>query len=175
MARKITSLFYIVYMNDYFETELDRVNRYFRHKIVNIITIPTIFGHMDPKNIPQFSTGFFLQACDVGIWLLSTADDRKGKRDFFFHSSVIKIEEVGEINLDNLPKFEKDILIQETKNYEQERKERIQEELKDIEQKPDVVDPTDHSEISRRINDVQKMVAERKEQEKDDQDFLEKR
>jgi len=160
-------------MNDYLETELDKLNRFFRYKIVNIITVPTIFGNMDPKNIPQFSTGFFLQASDVGIWILSTSENRKGMKDFFYHDKIINIQEVGQIDLNNLPKFEKDILTQEFKSYEKERKEKIKEEFEKVEEKPDVIDPTDHSGIARRISEVQEMVSKRK--EKEENNFLEKR
>ncbi len=162
-------------MNDYFETELDKLNRFFRYKIVNIITITPIFGNMEPINIPQFATGFFLQASETGVWILSTSDNRKGKKDYFYHNQIIKIEEVGEIDLNGLPQFEKDILIQESNSYEKERKEELKEELKDIEDKPDVTDPKDHSEISQRISDVQKMVEERNQKRDEEQDFLEKR
>lgn len=160
---------------DYLETDLDKINRYYRNKIVTIITTPTMFGPTDIKNLAEFSTGCFLEATDSGVWLLSLSNNL---RDFFYHDKIIKIETSQEIDLTDLSEEQKTTLDTEFKKYEA----RVQREIdllghnlrKDSnKQVPDVLNPNDNTGINNMIHQVQDML--KNQEETKDNDFLQTR
>ncbi len=159
---------------EYLENELDKINRYYRHKLVNIITIPPIYN-ISPDQIPIYFSGIFMEASEIGIWLMYASGDRKGKTDFYYHDKVIKIEEAGKIDINDLDIESKNKIKEAIKNYENKRKEEIEEYNKNV-ITPDIKDPSDQNGINEMLTKVQEMVLEnKKNQEKNDKDFLLKR
>jgi hypothetical protein len=116
-----------------------------------------------------------MEASEIGIWLMYASGDRKGKTDFYYHDKVIKIEEAGKIDINDLDIESKNKIKEAVKNYENKRKEEIEEYNKNI-ITPDIKDPSDQNGINEMLTKVQEMVLEnKKNQEKNDKDFLLKR
>lgn len=155
------------------ESELDRLNKYYRNKIVTLIPTRTAIEYV-PENIPSFCTGMFLEAMESGIWLLSL---RTNKRDFFYHDKIVKIEEVDLIDINCLPEKTREEVTLELKSYdERKKKEKLElqkqiQEIEDLKDKsndiPDVIDPMNISGINEMLERAKKMI--------DENNFLEKR
>jgi hypothetical protein len=156
---------------EYFESDLDKVNRYYRFTLVNIITVPTVFN-ISVENIPQVFAGIFLEANESGVWIMSMSESRKGKKYFHYHDKIIKIEEAGKINIDSLEDKYKEEIKRDIRKYEEKRKKEI--ELYNNDSSiPDVVDPNDTVSVNDMLSKVQEMIKENK---KDDgNNFLHKR
>lgn len=149
-------------MKNYIETACDKLNRIFRYKMINIIPVSSIFSPVNPTIIPLFSSGIFLEANELGIWISSTSDENKGKKLFFYHDKIIKIEEIESISANDCKDIKKIY-----DKYDEDRNN----EIKDIyEDAPDVIDPSDHNRINEMIEKAQKIILENK-----TNDFLEKR
>jgi len=161
-------------MNDYLETELDKLNRMFRCKIINVITTPTLFGAIEPSGVPFFSTGIFLEATETGIFTISMSDARKWKKDFFYHDKIIKLEEVGLVSTGEIPSNEREILESTAKQYEERRKTEIDSANKERENVPDNPDPKDQKQTVDMLSKIQKMIIDRK-TDKDPHSFLDQR
>jgi len=159
---------------EYLETELDKVNRRYRSKLVNIITIPPIYN-ITPEQIPRYFSGIFMEASDVGVWVMSMSNDRRGKLDFYYHDKIIKIEEAGSINIDELEPDQRDKIKQSIKKYEDNRKKEIESYNAKFDT-PDIKDPNDHEGINSMLNKVQQMVLDnKKNNDNSPGDFLQKR
>lgn len=159
---------------EYLENELDKINRYYRYKLINVITIPPVYN-ISPDQIPIYFSGIFMEASDTGIWLMYAAGDRKGKIDFYYHDKIIKIEEAGKIDINDLDPDSKNKIKESIKKYEDRRKEEI-EEYNQNSVAPDIKDPNDKEGINAMLNKVQEMVLEnKKNQENNPRDFLAKR
>jgi hypothetical protein len=156
-------------LSSYLDTDLDDINRYYRYKMINIITVPTIYSPVDVSIVPKLFSGIFLRATEVGIWILST-NENKNKRNFFYHDKIIKIEEVDFIDINSLEKNQKEIIESNIKTYEDNRQKEIKEIQKNITNSPDVIDPTDYNKVNEMINKVSQMVLEKK--KKDEENFL---
>lgn len=156
---------------NYLENDIDRLNIYFRYKIVNIITVESITGPLDPKGVVLFSSGLFLEASEIGLWLMNVNKDNRGKKTFFFYDKIVKIEEVGNVSPRDLTEEENEIINKFTKNYENKRESEIEEENND-ENLPDVVDPSNQNKIIKMIKEVQEGVLSSK---KEGKNFLEER
>lgn len=159
---------------EYLENELDKINRYYRSKLINIITIPPIYN-ISPEQIPNYFSGIFMEATDTGIWAMCMIGDRKGKIDFYFHDKIIKIEEAGLIDINQLEEKDKEQIKNAIKKYEEKRKKEIEAYNKDTDA-PDVKDPNDKEQVNDLLSQVQKLVLDNKTNKENSQgDFLVKR
>lgn len=150
------------------ESELDRINRYYKNRIVTLIPTRTAIDYT-PDLIPHFCTGLFLEAMESGIWLLSL---RTNKKDFFYHDKIVKIEENELIDPNDLNDETKSIVYQQFKEYDQRKKSELEmfDKMNPNNDKPDVSDASDTMATMSMIERVQQMV----EQSKKD-NFLEER
>jgi hypothetical protein len=165
-------------MNHYdpFETELDRINKYYRYKIVTIIPSMSSIQYT-PENIPEFCTGMFLEAMESGIWLMSI---KTCKKDFFYHGQIIKIEENELIDPKSMTKDQREIVEKQFKEYEERRKQENKEYEERIQTRydkdssgndiPDVMNPNDIEGTMDMIQKVQKMVEDNRKE-----NYLDKR
>ena len=116
-----------------------------------------------------------MEASDTGVWIMCITGDRKGKIDFYYHDKIIKIEEAGKIDLNELESDQKNEIKTSIKKYEEKRKKEIEMYNEGFET-PDIKDPKDQEGINTMLDKVQKMVLENKKiQENNPGDFLEKR
>ena len=131
----------------------------FQNRIINVITVPVLYSPVHPDLVPQVCTGIFLEADEVGVWILSKSPTRPGKKEIFYHDKIVKIEEVESFRTVDLPENERKIV--------EVYYNRVEVEPENL---PDVQDPSDTSKISEMLNKVRQMVTEKK----DVPDYLEK-
>lgn len=150
-----------------FQTELDRLNRHYRGKIVTILTVPMSVGSIppNPEHVAQFCTGIWVEAMESGVWLQMFGRGEP-TRDFFYHNHIIKIEEAVGVEED-VPQDIDKILRDEFAKQDEERVNRSRDmreemasraELAGEEPPPDVIDPFDTEGINAAIDHAREML-----------------